>query len=69
MEGEKSECPDFVLTRKETAGRLRISLRTLTRIERDKKLAPPKARNHCTAQCTRDGAADAEAQASSNAVI
>jgi hypothetical protein len=40
MEGEKSECPDFVLTRKETAGRLRISLRTLTRIERAKKLAP-----------------------------
>ena len=38
MEGEKSECPDFVLTRKETAGRLRISVRTLSRIEKAKKL-------------------------------
>ncbi len=31
---------DFVLTRKETAGRLRISLRTLSRIERAKKIKP-----------------------------
>jgi predicted DNA-binding transcriptional regulator AlpA len=43
MEGEKSESPDFVLTRKETAGRLRISLRTLSRMERDKKM-PPRIR-------------------------
>jgi len=40
MEGEKSDSSDFVLTRKETAARLRNSLRTLTCIERAKKLTP-----------------------------
>ena len=40
MENGKS---DLVLTRRETAQRLRISVRTLTRMERDKKL-PPRIR-------------------------
>lgn len=39
-DGDRSEAPDFVLTRRETAGRLRVSIRTLTRIERAQKLRP-----------------------------
>jgi predicted site-specific integrase-resolvase len=34
------EKTDFVYTRRETADRLRISLRTLTRLERDRKIKP-----------------------------
>jgi len=43
MENGRGETPDLVLTRRETAERLRISLRTLTRMERDRKL-PPRVR-------------------------
>lgn len=40
MNSDRSAAPDFVLTRQETAWRLRISVRTLSRMERAKKFGP-----------------------------